>query len=120
MAHFHHTIIRIMLTPTLRPTLRPKCFLANNNKVSIICKTLRKHFSGYGFVLNEEQVGLQDLASKFSREEIIPKAAHYDRTGEFPWDIVKKAHAVGLRNMGVPTEYGGGGLKLFDGCLVGN
>ncbi len=32
--------------------------------------------------LSEEQRGYQDLALKFAREEIIPKASHYDKTGE--------------------------------------
>jgi acyl-CoA dehydrogenase len=75
--------------------------------------------SGFGFEYNDEQIALRDLAKKFSREEIIPKAAHYDKTGEFPWDIVKKAHSLGLMNLSVPTNYGGGGLKLLDSCIIG-
>ncbi|XP_054155156.1 medium-chain specific acyl-CoA dehydrogenase, mitochondrial-like [Oppia nitens] len=75
--------------------------------------------SGFGFELTAEQKSLQELAQKFAREEIIPKASHYDKTGDFPWDVVKKAQEVGLRNLGVPHEYGGGGLSLFDTCLIG-
>lgn len=32
--------------------------------------------------LNDEQKKMQELARKFAREEILPKAAHYDKTGE--------------------------------------
>lgn len=61
---------------------------------------------GFNMTLTDEQREMQDLARKFAREEIIPKAQHHDETGEFPWDIVKKAHAVGLMNGHIPQEFG--------------
>ena len=70
------------------------------------------------FSLTEEQVQIQELARKFAREEIIPKAAHHDQTGEFPREIVKKAWDIGLMNTHVPAEYGGAGLGVLDGCLI--
>ena len=48
-----------------------------------------------------------DMAEKFTKEEIIPVAAHYDRTGEYPWEVLKKAHENGLMNLHIPEEYGG-------------
>ena len=56
--------------------------------------------------LSPEQLEFQQLARKFAREEILPVAAHHDQTGEYPWEIVKKAHALGLMNGHVPQEYG--------------
>lgn len=56
--------------------------------------------------LDDEQKALQDLARKFTREEIIPTAAHYDKTGEYPWPIVKKAWEVGLMNGHIPEHCG--------------
>lgn len=56
--------------------------------------------------LDDEQKALQDLARKFTREEIIPMAAHYDKTGEFPWPIVKKAWEIGLMNGHIPEHCG--------------
>lgn len=56
--------------------------------------------------LNEEQKALQDLARKFTREEIIPVAAQYDKTGEYPWPIVKKAWEIGLMNGHIPEHCG--------------
>ena len=40
--------------------------------------------------------------SQFAREEIVPKAAEHDRTGEYPWEIIKKAHEIGIMNLHVP------------------
>lgn len=56
--------------------------------------------------LGDTQRELQATARKFTREEIIPKAAEYDNSGEFPWDLYKKAFNVGLLNMFVPEKYG--------------
>ena len=73
---------------------------------------------GFNFELTQEQKEIQQMARKFAREEIIPKAAHLDKTGEYPTDLIKKAWELGLVNGTVPTKYGGTGLTLFDGCLV--
>ena len=32
-----------------------------------------------------------DASKKFALSEILPVAAHYDQTTEFPWPLVKKA-----------------------------
>ena len=42
---------------------------------------------------------------QFAREEIIPKAAEHDRTGEYPREIIKKAHEIGIMNLHVPKVY---------------
>lgn len=70
------------------------------------------------FQLTEQQSDIQQLARKFSREEIVPKAAHYDRTMDYPWEIVKKAREVGLLNGHIAEKYGGPGLNLTEACLV--
>ncbi|KAG9508719.1 putative medium-chain specific acyl-CoA dehydrogenase, mitochondrial [Fragariocoptes setiger] len=70
------------------------------------------------FSLTEDQREIKDLASKFTREEIIPVAAQYDKTGEYPWPIVKKAREVGLLNTGIQEKYGGPGLGLVEACIV--
>ena len=63
--------------------------------------------TGYNFTINDDEREIIDLAEKFTRDEIIPNAPHHDRTGEYPWDIVKKAHSLGLMNAHIPQEYGG-------------
>lgn len=70
------------------------------------------------FSLTEEQQALQELARKFAHEEMAPKAAHHDETGEFPRAIATKAWELGLMNTHVPPEYGGMGLGVLDGCLI--
>lgn len=74
--------------------------------------------AGVNFELSDEQKEYKDLARKFCREEIVPNAPHYDKTGEYPWDIIKKAHSLGLINMHIPKEQGGLDLGIFDTCLV--
>lgn len=49
----------------------------------------------------------------------MPKAAEHDVSGEYPWDIIKKAHRLGLMTAILPESVGGGGHGLFEGCLVG-
>merc|ERR1712013_597460 len=59
-----------------------------------------------------------DLAEQFTKNEIIPNAAHGDSTGEYPWPILKKAHETGLMNLHIPQEYGGMGIGTLDGCMI--
>jgi acyl-CoA dehydrogenase len=66
----------------------------------------------------EEQDALVDTAREFTRKEIIPRAAHYDETGEFPREIFKKAFETGLMNVEIPEAYGGLGGSCLDNCLV--
>jgi acyl-CoA dehydrogenase len=74
---------------------------------------------GVSFALTEEQRALRQLARDFARNEIRPKAAEYDEHSTHPADIIEKAHDVGLMNPHVPAEYGGVGLSIFDGMLIG-
>ena len=73
---------------------------------------------GLNFTLTETQHEYLELAEKFTKDEIIPNAPHYDRTGEYPWEVIKKAHEVGLMNLHIPEEYGGMGMGTLDGCLI--
>merc|ERR1712133_151911 len=73
---------------------------------------------GYNFTPTPEQQEYLDLAEQFTKNEIIPVAAHYDKTGEYPWPVLKKAHETGLMNLHIPQEYGGMGLGTLDGCLI--
>ncbi len=70
------------------------------------------------FSLTEEQTSLKDLARKFARTEMLPKAAECDREGRFPEEIYRKAWELGLMNLNIPAEYGGSGLGLMDQCLI--
>lgn len=71
-----------------------------------------------GFQLSEDQQALVDLAHDFAVNEIRPAAPHHDETGEFPTEVLRKAHALGLMNTHIPEEYGGLGLSAMDGVLL--
>ena len=58
--------------------------------------------TGLNFNLSDEEKSLKHLAYKFAREEIAPRARHHDETGEFPWDIYRKAHQLGLTSVTIP------------------
>jgi acyl-CoA dehydrogenase len=73
---------------------------------------------GLQLELSSDQEMLRTLARDFTRNEITPKAEHYDRTGEWPWEIYHKARKVGLVNLNVPEEYGGMGASVLEECIV--
>ena len=74
---------------------------------------------GFSLALSEEQQAFKELARKFAREEVIPVAAEYDKTMEFPRPVFEKAWELGLVNTHIPEAYGGMGLGCLEGCLIG-
>jgi hypothetical protein len=53
--------------------------------------------SSFGFELSEDTKSYQQLARKFAKEEIIPVAAKYDQSMEYPTAVFKKAWEVNRR-----------------------
>lgn len=74
--------------------------------------------TGVTFKLTDEQKALQDTVRRFTQKEIIPSAAYYDQTGEFPWPIMKKAFEIGIFTSYIPEEYGGAGMGIFETALI--
>ncbi len=70
------------------------------------------------FSLSDEQKALRDLAREFAQNEIAPVAQQLDRTGEYPFEILKKAHKLGLLNLTIGEAYGGGGVGWLEACIV--
>ncbi|CAH0352847.1 acyl-CoA dehydrogenase family protein [Aquabacterium sp. CECT 9606] len=70
------------------------------------------------FQLTDEQKMIQELARTFADREIIPLAAKADRDEQFPIAVQAKALELGLLNLALPTEYGGGGLGAMEVALV--
>lgn len=70
------------------------------------------------FTLTEEQEMIRDMARNFAKKELLPKAEHYDQSGEYPWPIIKKAQKAGLLSSNIPEEYGGPGLGVLEECLI--
>ena len=48
------------------------------------------------FTLTEEQQMVRDMCRRFAEDELKPKAEHYDKTHEFPWEHVKKLSEMGM------------------------
>jgi alkylation response protein AidB-like acyl-CoA dehydrogenase len=57
--------------------------------------------------LSEEERMLLKAVQKLARTQIAPRAEHYDRSAEFPWDNIKAINALGLNAMFIPEAYGG-------------
>jgi acyl-CoA dehydrogenase len=75
-------------------------------------------FPAMDLSLTEEQDALTATAREFTRKEIIPRASHFDETGEFPREILKRAWETGLMNIEIPETFGGLGGSCLDNCLV--
>uniref|UniRef100_A0A6I8P8Y1 Rab geranylgeranyltransferase subunit beta n=1 Tax=Ornithorhynchus anatinus TaxID=9258 RepID=A0A6I8P8Y1_ORNAN len=61
---------------------------------------------GFNFELTEQQKEFQATARKFAREEILPVAAEYDKSGEYPVPLIKRAWELGLINSHIPESCG--------------
>jgi acyl-CoA dehydrogenase len=72
----------------------------------------------FDFEPTEEQRALIETARRFARERVIPIAAEYDQKSEFPKHVFDEAHAIGLVNPTLPSEYGGAGLSDVEASLI--
>jgi len=63
--------------------------------------------------LNDEESLLLDSVRALARDRIAPRAAGYDKSGDFPWDNVKDINGLGLNAMFIPEAYGGAGLSYL-------
>ncbi len=69
------------------------------------------------FSLTKEQQAIVEKYRDFAETVIKPVREKYDLSGEFPWEVVKKAYDAGLMNSQIPKKYGGEGLNIFDAQL---
>ncbi len=63
--------------------------------------------------LSPEHEELRRAVRDFARKEIMPVAAKYDESGEFPYDVVKKMGSMGLMGIEIPEAYGGAGMDTI-------
>ncbi len=69
------------------------------------------------FSLSKSQLELVAKYKDFAERVIKPVREKYDISGEFPWEVIKKAYDEGLMNSQIAKEYGGEGLDIFDAAL---
>lgn len=65
------------------------------------------------FQLTEEQQMMQRMVRDFAEKEIRPMTQQMDKTGEFPWETVRKMAALGLFGLPIPEQYGGCGADTL-------
>lgn len=63
--------------------------------------------------LSDEHLMLRDAVRDFARREIVPIAAPFDESGEFPRDTIRKMGEMGLMGIETPEEYGGAGMDTL-------
>lgn len=63
--------------------------------------------------LSEEHIMLRDAVRDFAQREIVPIAAEFDESGEFPMQTVQKMGEMGLMGIEVPEQYGGAGMDTI-------
>ena len=71
-----------------------------------------------GYILNEDQQALVNMAHDFCEKEIKPYAAEWDEKDIFPLETVKKAMEIGYHCLEIPEEYGGGGVDYVTVAAV--
>ena len=70
------------------------------------------------FDLTDEQRAIQDMARKFTADEITPHAAKWDEEHIFPRATIVKAAELGFASIYVSEESGGIGLGRLDAALI--
>ena len=61
------------------------------------------------FDLKEQHKMIRDMARDFAREVIRPRSEEIEKTGNYPYDIMKKMAQLGMMGIPFPEEYGGSG-----------
>ncbi len=71
------------------------------------------------YVLDDDLKAWRERIAAFSRDELRPHAAEWDRRNgvepahPFPMEALRKASRAGIRTLTVPKEMGGAGLGIF-------
>jgi alkylation response protein AidB-like acyl-CoA dehydrogenase len=68
--------------------------------------------------LSEVQGMIRDTVRELARKEFLPRAAHVDESGEFPWDNFKKLAELGLTGIPIPEPYGGAGADTLSMAIA--
>jgi alkylation response protein AidB-like acyl-CoA dehydrogenase len=63
--------------------------------------------------LSEEHLMMRDAVREFAQREIVPIAAEFDESGEFPLDTIRKMGEMGLMGIEVPEQFGGAGMDTI-------
>ena len=70
----------------------------------------------FGFSKGQEL--LQKVVREFVDREVAPKAAEFDRTAEFDYELIPKLAKMKLLGVVMPKEYGGQGASHIDQAII--
>jgi short-chain 2-methylacyl-CoA dehydrogenase len=70
------------------------------------------------FQLSDEHEALRKTVEEFAQEVVAPQAERFDRSGEFPYDVIRQMGEMGLFGLPFPEEYGGMGGDFLALCLA--
>ncbi|UCE28391.1 MAG: acyl-CoA dehydrogenase family protein [Candidatus Coatesbacteria bacterium] len=70
------------------------------------------------YLLTEEQLEIRDLCRDIAKKSVLPVAEHYDRSDEFPWEIMEVFAKADLFRIFIPEEYEGLGLGVTELCIA--
>ncbi len=70
------------------------------------------------FALTDDQLAIQDMARRFTADEITPHAASWDEEHIFPRETIKKAAEQGFAAIYVSEASGGIGLGRLEAALI--
>lgn len=65
------------------------------------------------YPLSDEHKMIRDAARDFAQKEIVPVAAEFDESGEFPKETIKKMGEMGFMGVEIAEEYGGAGMDTL-------
>lgn len=70
------------------------------------------------FLLNEEQLAVQEAAREFTKNELLPGVIERDREMKYPKEQTRKMAEMGFMGMMVDPAYGGGGMDTISYVLA--
>jgi len=74
------------------------------------------------FIMSEDQRAILETVARFVDAEVKPRAAQLDANPDpeqsFSWEIVEKAHEVGIRTMTLSEKWGGLGTDSLTTAMV--
>ena len=69
-------------------------------------------------LLTEEELLLRNTVRDFVDQQVAPRAADYDESGEFPWDNFRDLAELGLFGLTIGEEFGGQGGTARQSAIV--
>lgn len=70
------------------------------------------------FQLTDDQLAIQDMARRFTADNITPFAGEWDEKHHFPRDVIKQSAELGFGAIYVSEESGGIGLGRLEAAII--